>query len=176
MLLGPFDGPCRFSNFRIKKKKTPVVVQGSLTDTFCSFEAWLFPPRVNEHHHLQGNVQVCNDLCCAVQAHSADVACQVGKGAVFHQFTTLGSGAFCAMLTKARFFRVQGPGFFLSAEAHKGMDVSSVYQLMLCFISRLPPANLKKGVYRLPKEIPLLKSKGVLSDFMLISTSALPCS
>ncbi|CAJ1451209.1 unnamed protein product [Effrenium voratum] len=35
---------------------------------------------------------------CHIMAHA-----KVGKGAVFHQFTTLGSGAFCAMLTKVRF-------------------------------------------------------------------------
>ena len=35
-------------------------IQGSLKDAFCPFETWLFPPKLQGNHHLQGNVLVCN--------------------------------------------------------------------------------------------------------------------
>ena len=34
--------------------------QGSLKDTFCQFETWLFSTKTKGNHHLQGNVQVYN--------------------------------------------------------------------------------------------------------------------
>ena len=47
-----------------------LLAQGSLKDTFCPFETWLFPPEINGNHHLQGNVRVYNVRIPVIQSYA----------------------------------------------------------------------------------------------------------
>ena len=44
----------------IYQLETHLFFQGSLKDTFCTFETWLFPPKQRDTTIFQGNVQVYN--------------------------------------------------------------------------------------------------------------------
>ena len=55
----------------MRSRPRPMCPMGSLKDTFCPFETWLFPPKQREENHLQCNVQVHNvriSVCLCPQA------------------------------------------------------------------------------------------------------------
>ena len=72
---------------RARERERPVIAdclgvvlgnQGSLKDTCCPVETWLFPPKIKGHHHLQGNVQVYD---IRIPGNKAPLSETAGSGA-----------------------------------------------------------------------------------------------